>query len=191
MAKMMTVLPLLAILGCSGGKDGVSLVGSGAEGKGSGAWDSSPFGANDGDTTTNDPPLLVLCIQACARVHAADCGGAPIAETDSCELTCASEIQSVTPTCMDELAGVYACTLDATVSCSPDIAETPIVGGCDDAESSLVDCTQPGAGGDCAVVPDPGSICANFGLSTFIVCANGASPGDGCVEVGPSEFCCG
>ncbi len=179
----------LGLLGCSGGTDGVSLQGAGREGKGPGSWDNGSF-PGTGSPTTSISPLEVLCIQACARVHAADCGGAPIEDTASCDFECQSEIVSLPSTCVDEMAELFTCTYDATVSCTSDIAETPIVSGCSDEEVALDKCLNPTSSGGCEALPGNDIECQNFGFSRFFVCANGSSPGPECLPISSSQFCC-
>ena len=165
--------------GCSGGSDGVSLQGSGREGKGPGSWDSVGYSDN-GNPTADTSPLEVLCIQACARVHAADCGGSPIEGTANCEFECQSEVVSLQATCVDEAAELFACTVDATISCTSDISETPIVAGCSDEELALSKCLNPTSGSSCEALSANDPTCQNFGFSHFFVCSAGSTPGPEC-----------
>lgn len=179
----------VALIACSGGRDPSTTVSGGNEYAGPGApgFVDNP-GGGLGGTTTSLSTLAALCIKACAHTHAKDCESQPAHAADDCEPTCISETKFTPPMCADEAAAVYACTVGATITCSNDLDETPIIVGCDDQSAALDQCLAPGS--NCIASGLKEDICLSLGLPTFVVCSDGLEPPGPCTQVSSTSFCC-
>jgi hypothetical protein len=176
-------------IACSGGRDPVDTVGGDGEYEGPGA--SDPFGAADPSPTTSTSALVALCTKACAHLHAADCNGAPAYATYTCEGRCSNEVNELGPgsSCADEAAAVYACSLDAKVTCTDALGNLPTVKACDDEVSDLEKCRSPGS--DCMTVSVQAEVtCIELGLPEFMVCSEGIEPPSNCFQISSTGFCC-
>lgn len=175
-------------IACSGGRDPVRTVGGGREYEGPGARDPSGDGSNAASATNSISPLEALCTQRCAHVHAADCEAAPEFQTESCEGACGGEVNSIPASCADEAAAVYKCELKAKVTCSGDLADQPVITGCDSEKSDLHECAVPGS--DCMASPPSQDLCLSIGFPIALFCNEGIEPPPNCVEFGSGIFCC-
>ena len=175
-------------IACSGGSDPVQTIGGDREYAGPGASDPAGEDSEFIDGTTSLSPLVALCTQRCAHVHAADCEAAPEFQTDSCEGSCMGEVGSVPLSCADEAAAVYKCELKAKVTCSSDLADQPVITGCDSEKSDLHACAVPDS--DCMASPPSEDLCLSIGFPIALFCNEGIEPPPNCVEFGSGIFCC-
>jgi hypothetical protein len=182
------VLTLAAtLLACSGGRDPVGTVGGDREYEGPGA--SEAFGPDDqGTATTSMSTLFALCLKACAHLRAKDCDGAPAHTADECWTPCFLELKDVPPTCSDEAAAVYSCSIGAKVTCSGMLVDVPMVTACEDEESDLQKCLSPGS--SCVVSPQVEITCISLDLPTFMFCSEGVMPPSDCFQISATGFCC-
>jgi hypothetical protein len=175
-------------IACSGGRDSVQTIGGDREYAGPGASDPAGEGGDFINGTTSVSPLVALCTMRCAHVRAADCEGAPKHETDACEGLCVQEVSAIPATCDDESAAVYACELEAKVTCTGTIDDQPEISGCDSEKSDLHECAVPGS--DCMASPPSADLCLSIGFPIALFCNEGIEAPPNCVEFGSGIFCC-
>lgn len=190
MRKLLCFALAATSLACSGGRDPSRTISGDGEYAGPGAPGSFDDSDSEGFPTTSTSTLFALCIKACTHIHAKDCDGAPAHAAEACWAECSTDINPLHPSCSDESAAVYACTIDAKITCSGGFVGTPTVNGCDDEASELQKCVAPGS--DCVVSPGSAEFCLAMGLSTFLVCSDGVNAPSDCISLTDSgtAFCC-
>lgn len=138
-----------------------------------------------GDT---DSVLVDLCMDACAHIHEKNCVQQAAADIGQCPSKCQSAGKDANGVCTDEVAALYACTAKATITCPSDTSFPPKVEGCEEEQSAVTGCNNPGNGCVRSEVND--NICFQFGLSQFFVCSEGAGFDLKCSQVTVDGFCC-